>query len=79
LFKETKKQFINVQNKFITINPILDNLDFFETNNLIKKFVEHKRILEETLDQKDFKKLWLKIDDMFKVFSGLIQVNMRMY
>lgn len=79
LFKETKKQFINIQNNYITVNPILDNLDFFETNALIKKFAEHKRILEETLDQKDFEKLWLKITHMFKIFSWLVQVNKKMY
>lgn len=79
LFKETKKHFINVPNKYITINPILDNLDFFETNNLIKKFSEHKRILGGVLEQKDFEKLWLKVDHMFRVFSGLIQVKMKMY
>ncbi len=79
LFSETKKQFINIQNNYITINPMLDNLDFFETNRLIKQFGDHKKILEETLDQKDFEKLWSQMDHMFKIFNWLVQVNRKMY
>ncbi len=79
LFWETKKQFINVQNKYITINPMLDNLDFFETNRLLRQFWDHRALLEWTLDQKDFEKLWSKIEHMLKIFDGLVQVNQKMY
>ncbi len=79
LFGETKKQFINIQNNYITINPMLDSLDFFETNRLLRQFWEHKALLEETLDQKDFEKLWSKIEHMLKIFDGLVQVNKKMY
>jgi hypothetical protein len=48
---------------------MLDSLDFFETNSLLKQFIDHKAILEETLDQKDFEKVWTKIDHMLKIFD----------
>ncbi|HKL43684.1 MAG TPA: 3'-5' exonuclease [Candidatus Absconditabacterales bacterium] len=78
-FSETKKQFINVSNNFITINPILDSIDFFETNSLIKRFDSHRGLLESALDSIDFNRLWSKIDHMFAIISGLVQVNRRMY
>ncbi len=79
LFTETKKKFVDIRDNFLTINPILENIDFFETNRLIKKFDNHKKILEETLDQKDFENLRNKIDHMINIFGGLIQVDKRMY
>ena len=78
-FSETKKQFINVSNNFITINPILDSIDFFETNSLIKRFDSHRWLLESALDSIDFNRLWSKIDHMFAIISWLVQVNRRMY
>ncbi len=78
-FSETKKQFINISNNFITINPILDSMDFFETNSLIKRFDSHKWLLESTLDFLDFDRLWSKIDHMFTILSWLVQVNRKMY
>jgi len=78
-FSETKKQFMNIQDNFITINPILENIDFFETNSLIKKFDSHKKLLEAALESSDFEKLWTKIDHMFAIIWWLVQINKKMY
>jgi len=69
LFSETKQKFVNIQNNYITINPIVDSIDFFETNKLLKKLDDHKNILKEVLDNADFDKLWSKIDTMFRALS----------
>lgn len=79
LFSETKKKFIKVDSNNISINPILDSIDFYETNALLKKFDQHKVLLEELLGVDDFGFLWSKIDHMFSVFWWLIKVDMKMY
>jgi hypothetical protein len=58
LFAETKKHFVNIQDNYITLNPIIDHINFHETNALIKQFDKHKTLLEADLDSEDFKKLW---------------------
>lgn len=79
LFSETKKYFVNVQDNYITLNPILDHINFHETNNLIKQFYKHKSLLESNLDSLDFNKLWSKIDHFLAVIWWLLQVNKVMY
>jgi len=79
LFAETKKHFIDVQDNYITLNPIIDHINFHETNSLIKQFDKHKILLESNLDSGDFEKLWWGIDKMFDILSGLLQVNKVMY
>ena len=48
---------------------MLDSLDFFETNRLLRQFDEHRALLEAALDQKDFEKLRDKITHMLKIFD----------
>lgn len=79
LFSETKKHFINVQNNYITLDPILDHINFYETNNLIKQFDKHKSLLESNLDSLDFNKLWSNIDHFLAVIWWLVQINKLMY
>ncbi|HOG14997.1 MAG TPA: exonuclease domain-containing protein [Candidatus Absconditabacterales bacterium] len=79
LFAETKKHFVNIQDNYITLNPIIDHINFHETNALIKQFDKHKTLLEADLDSEDFKKLWGGIDKMFNILSGLVQINKIMY
>ena len=79
LFAETKKHFVNIQDNYITLNPIIDHINFHETNALIKQFDKHKTLLEADLDSEDFKKLWWGIDKMFNILSGLVQINKIMY
>ena len=79
LFAETKKHFVNIQDNYITLNPIIDHINFHETNALIKQFDKHKTLLEADLDSEYFKKLWWGIDKMFNILSGLVQINKIMY
>ncbi len=79
LFSETKKHFINIQDNYITLDPIMDHINFYETNNLIKQFEKHKSFLESNLETSDFDKLWSQISHLFTVFSGLVKVNKVMY
>jgi hypothetical protein len=56
-----------MQDNYITLDPILDHINFYETNNLIKQFDKHKSLLESNLDSLDFNKLWSKIDHFMAV------------
>lgn len=79
LFAETKKHFVNIQDNYITLNPIIDHINFHETNALIKQFDKHKTLLESNLDSEDFEKLWSGIEQMFNILAWLLQVNKIMY
>ena len=79
VFAETKKCFVDVQESKLTINPILENINFYETNKLFLQFPAHKSILQECLDVDDFENLWKMIDQLFLVFSWLIDVKRIMY
>lgn len=79
LFSETKKHFIDIQSNYIILNPILDYINFYETNNLIKQFDKHKSLLKSNLETNDFDKLWSQISKFFDVVSGLVKVNKVMY
>lgn len=79
LFSETKKHFINVQDNYIILDPILDHINFYESNNLIQQFDKHKSLLESNLDSLDFNKLWSNIDHFLAVIWWLVQINKVMY
>jgi DNA polymerase III epsilon subunit-like protein len=79
LFSETKKHFVDIQNNYITLNPILDHINFYETNNLLKQLEKHQLLLENNLDSIDFDRIWSKIEHMLAVLSWLVQVNKVMY
>ena len=79
LFSETKKCFVNVQEPKITINPILENINFYETNKLILQFPKHKSVLQECLNSDDFETLWSKIDQFFGIIAWIVDVKRIMY
>jgi hypothetical protein len=67
LFAETKKCFVNTQESHLILNPILENINFFDTNKLILQFPDHKSMLQECLDSKDFENLWTMVDNLFSI------------
>jgi hypothetical protein len=67
LFAETKKCFVNTQETHLVINPILESINFYETNKLILQFPKHKSMLQECLNSTDFDNLWTMIDNLFHV------------
>lgn len=79
LFSETKKHFIDVQSTFLTINPIMDHINFYETNKLIKQIDNYMTILKSALDISDFEKLKQQIDLLFVIFSDIARINKSMY
>jgi len=79
LFAETKKCFVNVQDTHLVLNPILENINFFDTNKLILQFSEHKSVLQECLSSKDFENLWMMMDNLFSVLWNIVDVKKIMY
>lgn len=79
LFAETKKCFVNTQETHLVINPILENINFYETNKLILQFPEHKSMLQECLNSTDFDNLWTMMDNLFHVLWNIVDVKKIMY
>lgn len=79
IFSETRKCFVDTQEVKLTINPILENINFFDTNKLILQFPEHKSILQECLNSQDFDNLWMMVDQLLSILSGLVDVKKLMY
>ena len=79
LFSETKPLFVNNPETKVTVNPILENINFYETNKLVLQFPDYKSLLQECLDDEDFQALWMKIDQLFTVLTWLIDVQKIMY
>ena len=79
IFSETKRLFMNIPDTKLIVNPIIDNINFYETNKLVPQFSDHKTLLQECLDAQDFDNLWSKVDQLIAVLSGLIEVKKVMY
>lgn len=79
LFSETKQLFVNNPENKVTSNPILENINFYETNKLVLQFPDYKSLLQECLEDEDFQALWMKIDQLFTVLTGLVDVQKVMY
>lgn len=79
LFSETKKCFVNIQDTHLVINPILENINFYETNKLVLQFPEHKSMLQECLNSTDFDNLWTMIDNLFHILWNIVDVKKIMY
>lgn len=79
LFSETKQLFINNPETKVTVNPILENINFYETNKLVLQFPDYKSLLQECLEDEDFQALWMKVDQLFTVLTWLIDVQKVMY
>ena len=79
VFSETKQLFVNNPEIKVTVNPILENINFYETNKLVLQFPDYKSLLQECLDDEDFQALWIKIDQLFTVLTWLVDVQKVMY
>ena len=79
LFSETKQLFVNNPETKVTVNPILENINFYETNKLFLQFPDYKALLQECLEDEDFQVLWTKIDQLFTVLTWLVDVQKVMY
>ena len=79
IFSETKRLFMNIPDTKLIVNPIIDNINFYETNKLVPQFSDHKTLLQECLDAQDFDNLRSKVDQLIAVLSGLIEVKKVMY
>ncbi len=79
MFSETKQLFVNIPDTKIVANPILDNINFYETNKLLDQFGKYKTLLQECLQIDDFQPLWSNIDQFLSVLSGLVDVKKIMY
>ncbi|MBO4516171.1 hypothetical protein J5751_01760 [bacterium] len=69
LFSETKQLFVNNPETKVTVNPILENINFYETNKLVLQFSDYKILLQECLDDEDFQSLRTKVEQLFVVLS----------
>ena len=76
---ETKKLFIGRVEDTLQINPIVDSLDFYQTNHLLPKLREFSEILPSVLHPQDFNILRKQIEHFFSICDTVAKVQRKMY
>lgn len=79
LGQETKKFFTHTDATTMTLDPIKDNVAFYQTNKLLERFSEFKSSLSQVLDEAEIQTLRKQIDHMFKIFESMCVVEKKMY
>ena len=79
LGQETKKLFTHTDATTMTLDPIKDNVAFYQTNKLLQRFDEFKNQLSSILDLSEMQILRKQIEHMFKIFESMIVVEKKMY
>lgn len=79
LGQETKKFFTHTDATMMTLDPIKDNVAFYQTNKLLQRFDEFRNQLSSILDVSEMQILRKQIEHMFKIFESMIVVEKKMY
>lgn len=79
LGQETKKFFTHTDATTMTLDPIKDNVAFYQTNKLLQRFDEFRNQLSSILDVSEMQILRKQIEHMFKIFESMIVVEKKMY
>lgn len=79
LGQETKKFFTHTDATTMTLDPIKDNVAFYQTNKLLERFSEFRSSLSQVLDEAEMQTLRKQIDHMFKIFESMCVVEKKMY
>lgn len=79
LFMETKQLFTNTDKTIIQYDPIIDNINFNQTNLLWRQLWGHLQTLSNLLDEYDLHRLVEIIDHVTHILSNMVTVNKRMY
>lgn len=79
LGQETKRFFTHTDATTMTLEPIKDNVAFYQTNKLLQRFDEFKTKLSQLLDPAEMQTLRKQIEHMFKIFESMIVVEKKMY
>lgn len=78
LGQETKKFFTHTDMTLQTLEPIKDNVAFFQTNKLLPRFEEWKVELESILQAAELRSIWKQIEHMQTIFGGMMTVEKKM-
>ena len=79
LGKETKAFFTHTSAEELTLNPIIGNVAFYQTNKLLDKLKIYESFLSSFLDQEEFTTLWNQVLQMYYLFQEVITVEKKMY
>ncbi len=79
LGQETKRFFTHTDASEITLNPIIGNIAFYQSNKLIEKLRNYEMFLEKLLNPEEFSTLWKQFFEMLEIFQGLMKVEKKMY
>ncbi len=78
LGQETKKFFTHTDMTVQTLEPIKDNVAFFQTNKLLPRFEEWKVQLENIVQAAELRSIWKQIEHMQTIFGGMMTVEKKM-
>ncbi|MDR0650671.1 MAG: hypothetical protein LBG59_04680 [Candidatus Peribacteria bacterium] len=79
VWMETKNLFIGRPEDILQINPIINNLDFHQTNLLLPKLRAFEQPLQSVLHQQDFHTLWKQIEHFLAICETIANVERKMY
>jgi len=78
LSSETSKIFTS-NDAYMTINPIIENPSFHQTNLLRQQCKEQQETLETYLDEEEKKFLIKQLTHLEKIINGIVNINKKMY
>lgn len=79
LGQETKKFFTNTDAIQLTLDPIKENIAFYQTNKLLPRFEQFATDLQTLLDEGEFSLLRKQIEHMLHIFNTTAIVEKKMY
>lgn len=79
IFVETKEYFVHTSENKIQINNIIDNINFFKSNQILKQIDEYSALRKKHLELEDYELLDKNMEDIKRIFSGTLYVNKKLY
>lgn len=78
-FTEVTKKFKDIQDTKIEIDPIIENIDFYKTNLILKNLKSYFKYLKKELSENDYEKLKKNFDEFTTTISWICLAERKMY
>jgi len=68
-FSEVTKRFKDIPETKVELDPIIDNIDFYKTNLILKNLKSYFKYLKKELSESDYEKLKNNFDEFNSTVS----------
>lgn len=79
IFLDTKEYFVHTSENKIQISNIIDNINFFKSNQILKQIDDYIPLRKKHLNNEDYELLNKNMEDIKRVFSTTLYANKRLY